>query len=103
MQQQIDSDLKAAMLAGEKDKAETLRGLKGAFLNEAIALGTKDKGLTDEQMQKVLAKEAKKRAEAIELYEKAGEAERAAKEKNEKAIIDAYLPEQASEEDHRHT
>ena len=99
MQEQIDSDLKAALLAGEKEKVETLRGLKSAILNEAIAQGVKDKGLDDEQIQKVLTKEAKKRAEAAELYEQAGESERASKEKTEKGIIDAYLPEQASEEE----
>ena len=99
MQEQIDRDIKAALLGGDKAKAETLRGLKSAILNEAIALNAKDTGLTDEQMQKVLAREAKKRAEAMEVYEKAGEKERANKEKAEKDIIDSYLPEPASEED----
>lgn len=99
MQDQIERDLKAALLAGDKDKAETLRGLKSAILNEAIALGVKDKGLDDEQIQKVIAREAKKRAEAIELYEKAGEKDRAEKEKAEKASLETYLPEQASEGD----
>ena len=85
------------MLAGDKTKAETLRGLKSAILNEAIAAGTKDTGLTDEQIQRVLAKEAKKRQEAADLYKQGGNADRAGAELAEKVIIEAYLPEQASE------
>ncbi|HEX5394867.1 MAG TPA: GatB/YqeY domain-containing protein [Candidatus Saccharimonadales bacterium] len=97
MQERIDGDLKAALLAGEKAKVETLRGLKGAILNEAIAQGVKDKGLDDEQIQKVMMKESKKRAEAADLYKKGGNSERAEAELAEKALIDAYLPEQADE------
>src|SRR5579859_1752304 len=99
MLEQIESDLKSALLAGDKLKTETLRGLKSALLNEAIALGVKDQGLNDEQIQKVLVRESKKRQEAIELYKKAKESERSAAEKLEKDIIDSYLPEQAAEED----
>lgn len=99
MQEKIDSDIKAAMLAGDKPKAETLRGLKSAILNEAIAQGVKDKGLDDEQIQKVLVKEAKKRQEAADLYRQGGNSERATSEMDEKEIIDSYLPEQASEND----
>lgn len=99
MQDKIDSDIKAAMLAGEKAKAETLRGLKSSILNEAIAQGVKDKGLNDEQIQKVLMREAKKRQEAADLYRQGGNHERATAEMDEKEIIEAYLPEQASEDD----
>ncbi len=97
MQQQIDADIKTAMLAGDKVKAETLRGLKAAILNEAIAQGARDTGLADEQIQKVLGRESKKRAEAAEMYAQGGSADRAAAETAEKAIIDAYLPEQLDE------
>lgn len=97
MQDKIDSDIKAAMLAGDKPKAETLRGLKSAILNEAIALGAKDEGLNDEQIQKVLAREAKKRQEAADLYEQGGDNERAEAELAEKQIIGAYLPEPVSD------
>jgi hypothetical protein len=97
MLEKIDSDLKAALLAGDKTKVETLRGLKSAILNETIALGAKDAGLTGEQIQKVLARESKKRAEAAELYKKGGSSERAEAELAEKAIIGAYLPAQVDE------
>ncbi len=97
MQDKIEADLKTALLTGEKAKVETLRGLKAALLNEAIALGARDSGLNDEQIEKVLAKEAKKRTEAAQMYQKGGAEDRASAELAEKAIIDGYLPDQADE------
>jgi|SRR3989344_1604132 len=99
IEKQIDADLKTAMLAGDKDKAETLRGLKSALHNAAIAAGAQASGLSEEQVQKILASEAKKRTEAAELYQKAGESDRANKEAAEKMAIEAYLPAQMSEEE----
>lgn len=99
MQDKIDQDLKSALLAGDKAKVETLRVLKSAILNETIAQNARDSGLDDEQITRVLSRESKKRAEAAELYQKAGEVERANKELAEKAIIEGYLPEQLSEAD----
>jgi uncharacterized protein YqeY len=95
--QRIEADIKTAMLGGDKPKAETLRGLKTALQYEAVSLGVKDVGLNEEQAQKVLAREAKKRTDTAEIYEKAGEAQRAAAENAEKALIDGYLPAQVSE------
>jgi uncharacterized protein YqeY len=97
MQQQIEQDIKTAMLSGDKQTAETLRGLKSALLNEAISSGTRDSGLNDEQVQKILAREAKKRQEAADLYQQGGSEERAQKELAEKTIIEKYLPEQMDE------
>ena len=85
------------MLSGDKPKAETLRGLKTALQYETVSLGVKEVGLSEEQAQKVLAREAKKRADTADIYEKAGESERAATERSEKALIDDYLPAQSSE------
>ncbi len=99
MQDRINADLKQAMLAGDKQKTELLRNLNSAFLYESVALGIKDKGITDEDVQRVLMRESKKRAEAIDIYQKAGETDRVAAESQEKAIIDSYLPDQLSETD----
>lgn len=95
--QQIERDLKTALLAGDKTKAETLRGLKSAILNETIAQNARDSGLSDEQIQKILAGEAKKRQEAADLYKQGGSEERASAELAEKTIIEAYLPAQMDE------
>lgn len=99
MQEQIDKDLKEALLAGDKAKAETLRNLKSALLNEAIATGARQTGLSDESIQKILARESKKRQEAADLYKQGGADERASQELAEKTIIDAYLPEQMSQDE----
>ena len=99
MQDKIEQDLKQALLAGDKQKAETLRTIKSSILNEAIAQGARDSGLSDEQIQTILARESKKRQEAADLYEKGGAADRASAELAEKTIIDSYLPEQLTEEE----
>jgi uncharacterized protein len=98
MQEQIERDLKTALLAGDKAKVETLRTIKSSLLNEAISQGARETGLSDEQVQKILTREAKKRQEAADLYQKGGATDRANAELAEKVIIDAYLPEQMGEE-----
>jgi uncharacterized protein YqeY len=72
MQQSIERDLKAALLSGDKEKVEVLKGLKNALQYEAVNSGAKLDELTDEQIQKVFAREAKKRQEAADLYKNAG-------------------------------
>ncbi len=99
MQDKIDQDLKTAMLAGDKKKAETLRTLKSALQNEAIAQNAREEGLSDEQATKILQRESKKRQEAAELYNRGGSEERADAELDEKTVIDSYLPEQIGDEE----
>jgi uncharacterized protein YqeY len=99
VQEQVERDIKAAMLSGDKAKAEVLKGLKSAMQYEAVSLNSEDRKLDDKQAQKVLVKEAKKRQDTAEIYKKAGEQERAAKELAEKQIIDTYLPQQLPEEE----
>jgi uncharacterized protein YqeY len=99
VQGKIERDLKAAMLAGDKDKVEVLRGLKTALQYEAVSVGSQDRSLSEEAAQKVLAKESKKRQDTAEIYKNAGEQQRAETELAEKKIIDTFLPEQLSDEE----
>jgi uncharacterized protein YqeY len=99
MQEKIEQDLKKAMLAGDKKTVEVLKGIKSALQYEAVSGSVNDRNLSDEQVQKVLAREAKKRLETAEIYKKAGENERAEVELAERKIIQKYLPEQLSEEE----
>jgi uncharacterized protein YqeY len=99
VQEKLQSDLKAAMLAGDKNKVEVLKGIKSALQYEAVNIKSEDRSLSIEQTQKVLARESKKRAETAELYKNAGESGRANKELAEKEIIDAYLPKQLPEDE----
>lgn len=95
----IEQDLKEALLSGDKLKSETLRVVKSVLLNEEIAKSKRDVGLSDEEVIVCLKKEAKKRREAAELYEKAQALDRANKELTEEQIISTYLPAMMSEED----
>ncbi|HSX47065.1 MAG TPA: GatB/YqeY domain-containing protein [Patescibacteria group bacterium] len=99
VKQQIDQDLKQAMLGGDKVLVTTLRGLKSAILYVEVATGKRDEGLPDEEIRTVLAKEAKKRQESADLYDQGGNAEKAAAEREEKRVIEQYLPAQLSDED----
>lgn len=95
--ERINKDLKSALLAGDKARAEVLRGLKSAILYAEVAKGARGAGLPEEEVLAILSKEAKKRQESADLYIQGGNAERAAAEEAEKAIIETYLPRQLSE------
>ena len=97
MQEQIERDIKSALLSGDKLKVETLKSIKNALQYEAVSKSVKLSELTDEQVQAVLAREAKKRQEAADLYAGAGETDRQQKELAEQAVIKAYLPDPMDE------
>ncbi len=101
LQGRLERDLKTALLAGDKKKVETIRGLKNTIQYAAVELKVQKSELIDDQIIALLAKEAKKRQEAIDLYQKAGESGRAAAEQAEKDIIEAYLPAKLSSEEIR--
>jgi len=94
----IDDDLKAALLGRQSFVAQTLRGLKAVILNEEVASGKRDEGLTDSEIETIIAREVKKRNESITLYEQNDRAELAEDEKKEAEILSAYLPDQLSDD-----
>jgi len=95
----IAADLKTAMLARDAFAVETLRGLRAAILNEEVAKGTRDMGMSDEDVEKLIARESKKRDESARLFEQGGNQASADKERAEKELLSHYLPEQMSEAD----
>ncbi|MFZ2513521.1 MAG: GatB/YqeY domain-containing protein [Candidatus Saccharimonadales bacterium] len=97
IKQKLQDDVKAAMLAGDSLRLETLRGLKSVILYAEVAAGKREEGLTDDEILALFSKEAKKRQESAELYIQGGAQEKADKELAEKAIIEAYLPAQLNE------
>lgn len=99
LEQQLEQDIKAALLAGDSTKTTTLRGLKASLLNVKVAQGKRDSGLSDEEVLKVFAKEAKQRQESADMYVQGGSQDKADAELVEKAIIEAYLPAQLSEDE----
>ncbi len=93
----IDQEIKQAMQKGNAKMTATLRLLKNALKNKEIELRAKKKELTAEDEIEVLTKEAKKRKESIEAFDKGGRADLSSGEKEELEIISRYLPEQLSE------
>lgn len=99
LKQQLEQDLKTALLAGDKDRVTILRGLKSVILYAEVAKGSREQGLSDEDILTLFAKEAKKRQESADLYTKGGRQEKADAELAEKAVIEAYLPKQLTDEE----
>ncbi len=97
LKQRITDDLKAALLGGNRFAGETLRGLKAAILNEEVAKGLREAGLDDAEIEKIVAKEVKKRNEAAALYDQNMRQDSAADERREAEILSVYLPKQLSE------
>lgn len=99
IKQRIEQDLKTALIGGDKQKATTLRGLKSAILNAEIAAGSRESGLSDDEVTKILKKEVKSRLESAGLYQKGSDSIRAQQELDEKVIIENYLPQQLSDDE----
>ena len=97
LEQQIEADIKAALLGGDKVRALTLRMVKSALLNVKVNTGKRDVGLNDDEVITILAKESKKRQESADFYVQGAAQDRADKELAEKVIIDSYLPKQLDE------
>jgi len=94
--QSINQKIQEAMKARDDIRVSTLRLLSSAFNYERIA---KQHELTEEEERAVVRREAKKRIEAIEAYEKAKVQEKADREKKELTILEEFLPQQMSDED----
>ncbi len=91
----LDQHITAALKGGMKDRLEALRVLKAGLQKLKIDKG----GLTEADAVNQLMAEAKRRREAIELYEKGGREDLRKKEENELAIINEFLPAQLSDQE----
>src|SRR5690348_600970 len=98
----INTAVKEAMKAKDERKLSTLRMVNSTIKNADIAARGEGKPpLSDADLLAVLQKMIKQRQEAVELYDKGGRAELAAQEREEIAVISAYLPKQMSEDEVR--
>jgi hypothetical protein len=95
---QLRTDLTAAMKARDELVKSTLRMTLTAIGNAEVA-GTEARELSDDEVLKVIAKEAKKRAESAEAFAAAGREELAAQERAEGEVLDRYLPTQLSDDE----
>lgn len=92
----LAQDMRAALKAGEKVRLSTLRLLSAAVTNREVELGHP---VTDEEFVGVANREMKRRREAIEAYTAAGREDRAATEREEQHVLEAYLPAGLSEQE----
>ena len=96
LKDRIVADMIAAMKAKDAARTSTLRMLKAAITNRE-----KDGGadVTDEDVLKLLRSQVKQRRDSVEQYQKGGRQDLADKEQSEIVIIEAYLPQAASQEE----
>lgn len=95
MQEKIEQDLNSALKSGDSLKVSVLRLVRGSLTNARIEKGE----LSDEDVARVLQKEAKQRRDSITSYEDAGRQDLADKEKAELEIIEDYLPKQLEDQE----
>ncbi|MDE7025964.1 MAG: GatB/YqeY domain-containing protein [Paramuribaculum sp.] len=98
MFERISADIKSAMLARDKVRLETLRGIKKEFLEAKTAKGA-DGELSEDTAMKILSKMAKQRRETAQIYTEQSRHELAENELAEAAVIEEYLPKPLTEEE----
>ena len=96
LRDRISDEMRAAMKAREQTRVSTLRMLMAAMKNTQVEKGHE---LSDDEVVEVVAREAKRRRESMEAFEKGGRAELVEKEGAELAVLEAYLPEQLGEDE----
>ena len=94
LRETLQTDLVAAMKAGDDTKKMTLRAVMTAIKTAESAGGAAE--LDDAAIEKLIATEVKQRTEAADIYTEAGEADRAAVEVAEREVLRSYLPEPLS-------
>jgi uncharacterized protein YqeY len=98
LKDRLRADLTTAMKSRDELRTATLRMVLSAVSAEEVS-GSEARELTDDEVQAVLRREAKKRREAAEAYEGAGRAEQAARERAEGDVVAGYLPAQLDDSD----
>ncbi|MFJ4686277.1 GatB/YqeY domain-containing protein [Streptomyces sp. NPDC091377] len=98
LKSKLQDDLNAAIRERDELRSSTLRLTLTAITKEEVA-GKEKRVLSDDEVLKVITREAKKRREAAEAFAQGGRAEQAAREKAEGELLADYLPKQLSDEE----
>lgn len=93
LKEQLHADLTTAMKGRDELTTATLRMLLTAVTTEQVA-GSSARELSDDEVLRVVNREAKKRREAAEAFAAAGRAEQAQRERDEETVLTRYLPSQ---------
>jgi uncharacterized protein len=94
----LRNDLNTALKARDEVTTATLRMALTAITNEEVS-GAQARELSDDEVLRVLVREAKKRREAAEAFESAGRDELASRERAEGGVLDRYLPAQLGDDE----
>ncbi|MFZ2975451.1 MAG: GatB/YqeY domain-containing protein [Candidatus Moraniibacteriota bacterium] len=94
-------DLKSAMKAGDVTKRDALRMLDSMVKNSEIEKKKREEGLSDEEVQEVIARAIKQRRDSASQYISGGREDLAQKENTEIEILSVYMPAQLSEQEAR--
>ncbi len=95
IEEKINADIKAAMLAKDSKKLEAVRAIKSAIL----LLKTSPEGFTEETAMKAIQKEVKKRKESADLYTQQNRTDLVEVELYQASVMEEYLPKQLSEDE----
>ena len=98
LKERLRADLNAAMRARDQVRMRTLRMALTSITNEEVA-GASARDLTDDEVVRVLNREARKRREAAEAFSAAGRSDQAAAERAEGEVLAGYLPAQLSDDE----
>jgi uncharacterized protein YqeY len=98
LKSKLQEDLNAAIKGRDELRSSTLRLTLTAITKEEVS-GTEKRVLSDDEILKVITREAKKRREAAEAFAQGGRAESAEREKAEGEVLAEYLPQQLSDEE----
>jgi uncharacterized protein YqeY len=96
LKDRVAREMREALKAGEKIRLGTLRLLLAAVKNREVELRHE---LSDDEVREVASREVRRRTEAIEAFERGGREDRAAVEREERDVLQTYLPAQLSDED----
>ncbi|MFI0423225.1 GatB/YqeY domain-containing protein [Spongiactinospora sp. 9N601] len=98
LKDKLKADLSVSMKSRDEVRTRTIRMALAAISTEEVS-GKAARELSDEEVVKVLTKEAKKRREAAEAFAGAGRTEQSQAEMDEHAVLEGYLPAQLSDEE----
>ena len=96
LKDRLRNDLTAAMKARDEVRTRTLRMALTSVANEEVA-GKAARDLDDAEVQRLVAREAKRRREAAEAFDAAGRPDQAASERAEEEVLSGYLPAQVDD------
>jgi uncharacterized protein len=98
LKQSVESEIKKAMLAKDKDRLRALRAIKSMIMLEETKTGG-DKGVSEDDEMKLLTRAAKQRKDSAEIYQQQNREDLASVELAELEVINEFLPKQLSEEE----